>query len=83
VTSGESALMAVPGVSSASTTSLALGGVSLMRVTYSGSQAALRTALEARGWQVQEGAGVLRIRRGGSAPAPAAPPAEVGNSTAG
>jgi hypothetical protein len=87
VTSGESALRAVPGVTSASTTSLALGGMSLMRVTYSGNQAALRTALEARGWQVEEGAGVLRIRRAGSmpsAPAPSAPtPADPGNSTKG
>lgn len=85
VYSSESALRAVPGVSSATTTSLALGGVSLMRVTYDGSQAALRAALEARGWQVQEGAGVLRIRR--AAPAPAAtsapiPPA-AGNSSDG
>lgn len=77
VTSGEMALRGVPGVSSASTTSLALGGVSLMRVTYDGNQAALRAALEARGWQVQEGSGVLRIRRGG-APAPAGQPAPVG-----
>lgn len=85
VSSGESALMAVPGVSSASTTSLALGGVSLMRVTYNGSQAGLRAALEARGWQVQEGAGVLRIRRGGGAPTtpPAPTPAQPGNSSDG
>jgi hypothetical protein len=83
VNNGESALRAVPGVSSATTTSLALGGVSLMRVTYDGSQAALRAALEARGWQVQEGAGVLRIRRGGGSPAPAPAPAEAGNSSDG
>jgi len=83
VNSGEAALRAVPGVGSATTTSLALGGVSLMRVTFGGSQASLRSALEARGWQVQEGAGVLRIRRGGSAPAPAAAPPEAGNSSDG
>ncbi|PKP92296.1 MAG: hypothetical protein CVT77_09295 [Alphaproteobacteria bacterium HGW-Alphaproteobacteria-16] len=74
VNSGELALRGVPGVSSATTTSLALGGVSLMRVTYNGNQSALRAALEARGWQVQEGAGVLRIRRGGGS-APTPPPA--------
>lgn len=79
LTGGEAALRGVPGVTSAITTSMALGGVSLMRVTYDGSQAALRSALEARGWQVQEGAGVLRIRRGGG-PATPPPPAEVGNS---
>jgi hypothetical protein len=84
LTGGEAALRVVPGVSSAITTSTALGGVSLMRVTYDGSQASLRAALEARGWQVQEGAGVLRIRRGGGSPAPAQPPAsipETGNSS--
>lgn len=73
LTSAEASLRVVPGVSSAATTSTALGGVSLMRVTYDGSQASLRAALEARGWQVQEGAGVLRIRRGGGGTAPAQP----------
>jgi len=56
-----------------------------MRVTYNGSQAGLRAALEARGWQVKEGAGVLRIRRG-APPAPPAGqpiPADAGNSTDG
>jgi len=53
-----------------------------MRVTYDGSQASLRAALEARGWQVQEGAGVLRIRRGGGAATPSSAPAPVaGNSS--
>lgn len=80
LTGGEAALRGVPGVTSAITTSTALGGVSLMRVTYDGSQASLRSALEARGWQVQEGAGVLRIRRGGGGTAPLPPPTDVGNS---
>ena len=79
VTGTESALAAVPGVRSALTSSLALGGISVMRVTYDGSIAALRTALEARGWQVQEGPGTLRIRRGAS-PAPAAPAAGAGDA---
>ncbi|MBX3595147.1 heavy-metal-associated domain-containing protein [Sphingomonas sp.] len=85
VTNGEAAMRAIPGVSGASTTSLALGGVSVMRVTYSGSIASLRAALEARGWQVQEGPGVLRIRRGGVQPQSPGPaqPAEAGNSSAG
>jgi hypothetical protein len=67
LTSGESAVRGVPGVRSANTTSLALGGISVMRVTYDGSISSLRAALEARGWQVQEGTGVLRIRRPGAA----------------
>lgn len=80
--SGESAVRGVPGVSSATTTSMALGGISLMRVTYEGSQGALTAALRARGWQVEEGPGVLRIRRGGGAPtpAPATQPSAAGNS---
>ena len=72
----ESALRSLPGVSRSVTTSTALGGISVMRVTYDGSIGSLRAALEGRGWQVQEGAGVLRIRRtqGGQAPAPAPQP---------
>ncbi|MCW4460567.1 heavy-metal-associated domain-containing protein [Sphingomonas sp. BT-65] len=85
LTSGESAVRGVPGVTSASTTSMALGGISVMRVTFEGNQASLTAALRARGWQVEEGPGVLRIRRGGgSAPAAAAtPPAEAGNDSDG
>jgi hypothetical protein len=75
VVASETAVRAVPGVRSATTTSLALGGISVMRVAFDGSQASLRASLEARGWTVQEGSGVLRIRRGGGGngggPAPA------------
>lgn len=71
VTASESAVRGVPGVRSATTTSLALGGISVMRVSFDGSQATLRAALESRGWSVQEGPGVLRIRR---AAAPQASP---------
>ena len=70
VNAGEAALRAVPGVSSAVTTSLAMGGISVMRVTYTGDQGALAAALQARGWQVQSGPGVLRIRRAAAPPAP-------------
>ncbi|MFD1611856.1 heavy-metal-associated domain-containing protein [Sphingomonas tabacisoli] len=69
VSAGEAALRGIPGVRSAQTASLALGGVSVMRVTYEGELADLAAALQARGWQVQQGAGTLRIRRG-AAPAP-------------
>ncbi|KAK0359579.1 hypothetical protein LTR94_030759, partial [Friedmanniomyces endolithicus] len=48
VTGGEAAMRGVPGVASASTTSLALGGVSLMTVGYAGTPDAFRAALEAR-----------------------------------
>ncbi len=73
VTASEAQLRGVPGVRSATTTSLALGGVSVMRVAYDGPIGSLRAALEGRGWQVQEGVGVLRIRR----PAPPPPPTDA------
>ncbi|MCX8477386.1 MAG: heavy-metal-associated domain-containing protein [Sphingomonas sp.] len=79
LTASEAAVRGVPGVRSAATTSLALGGISVMRVTYDGSQSSLRAALEGRGWQVQEGPGVLLIRRG--ARAPAASPAPQATSS--
>ncbi len=63
VTSTEAALRAIPGVRSAATTSLALGGVSLMRVAYDGDPAALKAALEARGYQVFGSGQTIRIRR--------------------
>ena len=62
---GESAVRSIPGVASASTSSLALGGVSVMSVTYRGDISDLAQALRAQGWQVQQGAGALRISRPG------------------
>ena len=82
VSAGEAVLRGIPGVRSAVTTSLALGGVSVMRVGYDGDVAGLRAALEARGWSVQEASGTLRIRRAAPPPAapasPAAPPPPAG-----
>ena len=65
VSRGESSVRAISGVASASTSSLALGGVSVMSVTYRGDIAALAQALRSQGWQVQQGAGTLRISRSG------------------
>lgn len=77
VESTEAALRSVPGVRSAATSSLALGGVSVLRVTFDGDATILAAALESRGWQVQGGDGVLRIRRRAAAtittPPPSAP----------
>jgi hypothetical protein len=54
----------VDGVTSALTTSLALGGTSVMRVTFAGDAAALQAALQRQGWQVQVVNGnTLRISR--------------------
>lgn len=58
-----SSVRSVPGVRGASTTSLAMGGTSVMRVTFAGSIDELRDALRARGWSVSAGANALSIRR--------------------
>ena len=63
VGSTEAAVRGIAGVRSASTGSLALGGISVMRVTLAGDMAALKAALSARGFRVQEGGGALRISR--------------------
>ncbi|HET6537084.1 MAG TPA: heavy-metal-associated domain-containing protein [Sphingopyxis sp.] len=63
VSATERAVAAVAGVQSASTSSLALGGTSVMRVTFRGDVGALKAALAARGFAVQEGGGQLRISR--------------------
>ncbi len=63
VSGTEAAVRSVPGIRSATTTSLALGGTSVMSVSFSGDAATLKLALEARGFRVSEGGGTLRIRR--------------------
>lgn len=73
VTSSENALQSVPGVRSAITTSLAIGGVSVVRVAFDGDVAVLRAALEARGWSVAASGSTLRIRR-------SAPPSQSGQA---
>ncbi len=73
VSSTEGALRSVPGVSAVNTTSLALGGISVMSVTFDGEIGALRLALIARGFRVEQGSGTLRIRRA-AASQPVIPP---------
>lgn len=63
VTSAETTVRAVPGVRSASTTSLALGGVSVMRVSFDGDADMLRIGLSARGYRVSVSGDTIRIRR--------------------
>ncbi len=63
VTSIEASVRGMPGVKSTDTTSLALGGVSVMKVMFDGDISGLRQALVARGFRVDEGGGALRIRR--------------------
>jgi len=74
VTTTESSVRGLAGVESVSTTSLALGGVSVMRVGFRGDVAALRAALSARGFRVEDSGSTLRIRRAGPAPETPAPP---------
>ena len=57
------AVRGVSGVQSAATTSIAIGGTSVMRVTATGTLEALSAALQAQGWQVSGGGGTLRISR--------------------
>ncbi|NYD89654.1 heavy-metal-associated domain-containing protein [Sphingomonas melonis] len=72
VANTEGLVRSIPGVRGASTTSLALGGLSLMRVTYDGDPESLRAALEVRGYQVSGSGQTLRIRRSAPTPAPSA-----------
>ena len=64
VRSSEAAVRGTPGVRGATTSSLAIGGVSLMEVNYIGDLDTLASALAARGFNVQRGEGTLRISRG-------------------
>lgn len=73
VGAAEASVRGIPGVRSAQTESLALGGVSVMRVEFAGDPAVLAVALEARGWRVEGSGASLRIRRA----APPAPPQEA------
>jgi hypothetical protein len=65
VSQAEISVSRVRGVTSALTTSLALGGTSVMRVTFVGDSAALAAALQAQGWTVSGSGNTLRISRGG------------------
>ena len=57
------AVRAAPGVQSASTSSLAMGGTSVMRVSLNGDIDALAAALRQMGWKVTVGSNALSIRR--------------------
>ncbi|MCB2062455.1 MAG: heavy-metal-associated domain-containing protein [Novosphingobium sp.] len=57
------AVRGAPGVRGAATSSIAIGGTSVMRVTLAGDIEALASALRAQGWQVTVGSGALRISR--------------------
>jgi hypothetical protein len=56
-------IRSAPGVQSAATTSIAIGGTSVVQVSFAGDADGLATALRARGWQVSVSGSVLSIRR--------------------
>ena len=58
-----SAMRQVPGVRGVAVTSTAIGGTSVMSVSYGGDLSALATALRSRGFSVNEGANALAISR--------------------
>jgi hypothetical protein len=57
------AVRSAPGVRGVATSSIAIGGTSVMRVTFAGDANALAAALRGRGFQVSNVAGILVIRR--------------------
>jgi hypothetical protein len=59
----ESVVRGIPGVKSASTGSLALGGTSVMSVRFAGDAGMLKLGLAARGYAVSESGGTFRISR--------------------
>ncbi|HEX5182962.1 MAG TPA: heavy-metal-associated domain-containing protein [Allosphingosinicella sp.] len=65
VSRNEVAISRVRGVTSAITTSLALGGMSVIRVTFMGDSAAFQAALKAQGWQVRGSGTTFRVSRAG------------------
>jgi len=58
-----SLLRGTPGVGGVSVTSTAIGGASVLSVTYTGELSALAGALRSRGWAVNEGSNALGISR--------------------
>src|SRR3546814_18442909 len=75
VEQGEAALRSVPGVRSATTSSLALGGTSVMAVSSIGTAESLRASASGRGWDDAASGNTLRIQRSAQPPASAAAPA--------
>jgi hypothetical protein len=70
VGAGESTLRSIPGVRSAATSSLALGGTSVMQVSFDGTVEMLRAGLQARGYNVAASGTTLRITRRQASPPP-------------
>lgn len=63
VIAAETGLRSIGGVSSANASSVAVGGVSVLRVRFNGDAAAFRAALAAAGWRVSANGNTFRISR--------------------
>lgn len=63
ISAGESMVRSIPGIRSASTSSLALGGTSVMQVSFDGTADMLRAGLQARGYSVAVSGTTIRITR--------------------
>ena len=72
VTQGEATVRGIPGVRSATTRSLALGGTSVMQVMFDGTVDMLRAGLQARGFSVAVSGTTLRVTRRAAGAPPAA-----------
>ncbi|WP_420145270.1 heavy-metal-associated domain-containing protein [Sphingobium sp.] len=70
VGSGEATVKSIPGVRLANTSSLALGGTSVMQVSFDGTIDMLRAGLQARGYGVAVSGNTLRITRRQASPPP-------------
>jgi hypothetical protein len=79
VSAVEGQLRGMFGVRGLSVGSLAIGGTSVYRISYDGSLDALKTALAARGWQVDGAGGGLSIRKARSTTKPASGKPASGN----
>jgi hypothetical protein len=63
VDAGLASLRGIGGVQGVSISSVAVGGTSVLRVSFAGDLSQLAAALRARGWQVTQGANALSIRK--------------------
>ena len=69
VTSAEASVRRVPGVRGLNTSSVAVGGTSVMVVEFAGDIETLKLGLAARGFRVEQGGGALRISHPSERPA--------------
>ena len=70
------AIRSIAGVDAVSPRSTAIGGWSILLVTYRGEPQTLATAMSARGWSVIDVGGTLRVTPRAAPPAPPAAPAQ-------